>query len=289
MQKVADLHVHTYFSDGTFSPEKVVKYSKEKGLSAIAITDHDCCSGIAPAIKAGKVLGLEVISGVELSAELGEENIHILGYFIDWQDTSFVNRLEEISKSRVERAKKILKKLKQHKIDISEKELFEFSGPGSVGRLHIAHLLLKKGYISRIEEAFRKYIGDKGPCYVKNLKLSPREAMDMIKGVGGVTVLAHPKSINIKGRSVEDIVEGLLKDGLQGIEVYHPDHTAKDEGEFKKLAKEYNLLMTGGSDCHGFGKKGILIGTVKFSYELVESIKQAAFRSGYPSKRRSAR
>ena len=272
MQKVADLHIHTYFSDGVFSPEKVVKYSKEKGLSAIAITDHDCCSGVAPAIKAGEALGLEVIPGVELSAELGKENIHILGYFINWQDTTFINNLEEISKSRVERAKKILKKLKEYKIDISENELFEFSGPGSVGRLHIARLLLKKGYISYIEEAFRNYIGDNGPCYVKNFKLSPKEAIDMIKGVGGVTVLAHPKTINVK--------EFLNKnDGLQGVEVYHPNHTTKDEAEFKKLAREYNLLMTGGSDFHGVGKKEILIGSVKVPYELVEKIKEVATKS----------
>jgi len=268
MQKVADLHIHTYFSDGAFSPEEVIKYSKEKGLSVIAITDHDCCSGIAPAIKAAEGSDLEIIPGIELSTESDKENIHILGYFINWQDAAFINNLEEISQSRVERAKKILKKLKEYKIDISENELFEFSGPGSVGRLHIARLLLEKGYISCIEEAFRKYIGDNGPCYVKNFKLSPKEAIDMIKGVGGVTVLAHPKTINVKEFLNEN-------NGLQGIEVYHSNHTAKDEARFKKLAKEYNLLITGGSDFHGVGKKEISIGSVKVPYELVEKIKEA--------------
>lgn len=279
MDRVADLHIHTHFSDGVFSPKKVVEYSKSKGLCAIAITDHDCCSGIAPAINIGKVLDIEVIPGVELSAELEEENIHIIGYFIDWKNEAFLNKLEEISKARQERAKKILKKLKDCGMDISEEELFEFSGPGSVGRLHIARLLLKQGHISRIEEAFRKYIGNNGPCYVKNFRLSPKEAMDMIKGIGGVSVLAHPKTINTRNSSMEDVVKGLVKDGLQGIETYHSDHKTKDEDRFKELAGRYNLLISGGSDCHGFGKKEALIGTVKVPYELVEKLRQAAFRS----------
>lgn len=274
MQKVADLHVHTYLSDGTFSPEKVVEYSKAKGLDAIAITDHDCCSGITPAIIAGKDLDLEIIPGVEMTAELGEEEIHILGYFIDWQKDSFVKKLQEIIKVREERAKEILKKLRKYGVNMSEKELFELSGPGSIGRLHIAHLLLRKGAVSSISEAFTKYIGNNGPCYVKKFKLSPKETVDIIKDVDGVAVLAHPKTINIKDKSSEDIIKMLIKDGIEGIEVYHPDHTAKDENEFRALAERYNLLISGGSDCHGLGKSEILIGKVKIPYELVEKIKQ---------------
>jgi predicted metal-dependent phosphoesterase TrpH len=276
MTKVADLHVHTYLSDGTFSPLKVVEYSKAKGLDAIAITDHDCVAGITPAIRAGKSIGLEVIPGVELTAELEEAEIHILGYFIDWQDRSFVEKLDEISNVRRERAKKILKKLKEHKVNIPEEELFEFSGPGSVGRLHIANLLLKKGFVSSLSEAFSRYIGDKGCCYVKKFKLSPAEAVEMIKKVGGIPVLAHPKTINIEGKTIEDILKELVRDGIKGVEVYHSDHSPKDENELKALADEYHLLVTGGSDCHGFGKKEVLIGKVKISYELVEKLKEVS-------------
>ena len=275
MQKVADLHVHTHLSDGTFSPEKVVQFSKVKGLDAIAITDHDCCDGITPAILAAKDLDLEIIPGVELTAELDEEEIHILGYFIDWEEDSFAKKLDEISKVRDERAKEILRRLRQRGVDISEKELFELSGSGSTGRLHIARLLFKKGIISSIKDAFTKYIGDGGSCYVKKYKLSPEEAIDMIKDVGGVSVLAHPNTINIKNKSTEDIIKLLIKDGIEGIEAYHSDHNAADESQYKKLAERYNLLVTGGSDCHGFGKGEVLIGKVKVPYDLVEKIKRA--------------
>ena len=274
MQKVADLHVHTYLSDGTFSPEKAVEYAKAKGLDAIAITDHDCCDGITPAIIAAKHLGLEVIPGVELTAELDEDEIHILGYFIDWQNERFLKNLKEISGVRDERAKEILRKLGERDVEISENELFELSGPGCVGRLHIAHLLVKKGFVHSIPEAFRKYIGNDGPCCVKKFKLLPAKAVAMIKGVGGVAVLAHPKMTHIKDKSTEDIVKLLVEDGVEGIEVYHSDHKVKDEQKFKALAEKYNLLATGGSDCHGLGKKEVLIGKVKIPYELVEKLRQ---------------
>lgn len=276
MQKVADLHIHSYQSDGTFSPERVVKYSKTQGLSAIAITDHDCCSGIAPAVTAAKALGIEVIPGVELSAELDEGTIHILGYFIDWQRDWFLKKLDEISMSREERARNILNKLKECDIVLSEKELFELSGPGSVGRLHIANLMVKKGLVSSVGQAFVKYIGNDRPCYVRNFKLLPEEAVKMIKDIGGVPVLAHPKTAYIKDRSREDVIKRLISSGIQGIEVYHPDHTRKDENDLKALAKKYHLLLTGGSDCHGVADKEILIGKVRIPYELVEELRKAA-------------
>lgn len=275
MQKVADLHVHTHLSDGTFTPEKVVEYAKAKGLSAIAITDHDCCSGITPAILVAEDLDVEIVPGVELTAEADDAEIHILGYFIDWQNNSFIRKLDEISRVREERAREILKKLRKHSVDISDDELFEWSGPGCVGRLHIAHLLFKKGYTSSIGEAFARYIGNGGSCYVRKFKLTPEEAVDIIKKVGGISVVAHPKTIAIQDKSTEDIIASLVKAGVRGIEVYHPDHSCGDEEGFKSLAKKHNLLITGGSDCHGFGKKEILIGKVRIPYELVENLKKS--------------
>jgi len=274
MQRLADLHVHTYESDGTFSPEKVVEYSKAKGLHAIAITDHDCCSAITPAIIAAKDLDLEIIPGVELSAEVDEQDVHILGYFIDWQNESFLKKLEHIVHVRRERAKEILKRLRRVNVGITEKELFELSDSGCVGRLHIAQLLFKKGYVSSIGQAFKDYIGDQSPCYVKKFKMTPKEAASMIKDVGGIPVLAHPKTINTKNKKLADAIKAFVDDGMEGIEVYHIEHTAKDVKEFEKLAAKLNLLMTGGSDCHGLGKKEILIGKVKIPYELVEKMKE---------------
>jgi len=279
MQKVADLHIHTFLSDGSFSPEKVVEIAKINRLDCIAITDHDCIDGIGPATKMAEALGgIEIIPGVELTAELDEAEIHILGYFIDWNDNGFVKKLREISNARKERAKKILEKLRCCGIDISERELFDYSGPGSTGRLHIANILLKKGFVSNLKEAFNKYIGEKGPCYVKKYKLTPEEAVSLIKGVRGVSVLAHPKTINCNDKKITDIVRDLYKSGIDGIEVYHTEHTKKDEEEFKAMAEEYGLLITGGSDCHGLGKKEVLIGKVKIPYELVERLKEKAAR-----------
>ena len=274
MQRLADLHVHTYESDGTFSPEKVVEYSKAKGMHAIAITDHDCCSAITPAIIAAKGLDLEIIPGVELSAEVDEQDVHILGYFIDWQNEEFLKKLEHIVHIRRERAKEILKRLQRVNVRIAEKELFELSDTGCVGRLHIAQLLFKKGYVSSIGQAFKDYIGDQSPCYVKKFKMTPKEAASMIKDVGGIPVLAHPKTINTKNKKLADVVKAFVDDGMEGIEVYHIEHTAKDVKELEKLAAKLNLLMTGGSDCHGLGKKEILIGKVKIPYELVEKMKE---------------
>lgn len=278
MQKVADLHVHTNISDSTFSPEKVVSLARLEGLSAIAITDHDTCAGIAPAIMFAKDMDIEVIPGVELTVELEDNEIHMLGYFIDWQNKEFTKKLEELCRAREERAREILRKLSGQGIDLKYEDLLELAGPGmdSVGRLHIANLLYRKGKISCVRDAFTKYIGNDSPAYVKKFKLSPREAADIIKSVGGVSVLAHPKTINTENKSLEDTVKKLVDEGVQGIEVYHSDHNARESNEFKELAEEYGLLITGGSDCHGFGKKEVLLGKVKVPYELVEKLRNAS-------------
>jgi len=278
MQKVADLHVHTNVSDSSFSPEKVVRYAKMQGLDAIAITDHDTCAAIAPAIIAAKGIDIEIIPGVELTAEMGDDEIHVLGYFIDWQDESFTKKLQELCRVRKERAKEILKRLSGQGVDLKYEDLEDIAGPdsSSLGRLHIANLLYKKGKIACVKEAFTKYIGNKSPAYVKKFKLSPKEAVDIIKDAGGVSVLAHPKTINTETKPLKDILGMLVNDGIQGIEVYHSDHNDRESSEFKKLAAEYGLLITGGSDCHGLGKKEVLLGKVKVPYELVEKLRNAS-------------
>jgi len=278
MQKIADLHVHTNISDSTFSPEKVVGLAKLAGLGGIAITDHDTCAGITPAIIAAKDMDIEIIPGVELTAEIEDDEIHMLGYFIDWQDKEFTKKLKELCRVREERAKEILKRLNEQGIDLKYEELLALAGPGigSIGRLHIANLLYRKGKIACIRDAFTKYIGNDSPAYVKKFKLSPREASDMIKSVGGVSVLAHPKTINTENKPLKDTVEMLVDEGVQGIEVYHSDNNTRESKEFKEMAEEYGLLITGGSDCHGLGKKEVLLGKVKVPYELVEKLRSAS-------------
>jgi len=278
MNKVADLHVHTNVSDSTFSPEKVVGLAKLEGLDGIAITDHDTCAAITPAIMAARDMDIEIIPAVELTAEMDDDEVHILGYFIDWQDDSFIRKLKELCRVREERAKEILRRLNEQGIDLRYEDLVEIAGPGtgSFGRMHIANLLYKKGKVGSIREAFTKYIGNDSPAYVKKFKLSPRETVDMIKAVSGVSVLAHPKTINTQARPLRDTVGMLVDEGIQGIEVYHSDHNKRESSEFKKLADEYSLLITGGSDCHGLGKKEVLLGKVKVPYELVEKLRSAS-------------
>jgi len=269
--RYADLHIHTIHSDSTLSPDEVVDIALKKGLSAIAITDHDCVDGIAPALRRAEGRALEVIPGVELSAEIDGAELHILGYFIEWREPWFVKKLEEMRKVRTERIRKMTSKLRDFGLDIEPEKVFKLSGPGSVGRLHLAMALYKEGVTSSVKEAFNKYIGDKAPCNVKKFRLDPEEAIYMILKSGGVPVLAHPR---VLGR--DDLIPGLVKKGIRGIEVYHTDHPRSAALRYKDIASQYGLIGTGGSDCHGAGKVNVLIGTTKVPYSVVEDLRKDA-------------
>ncbi len=273
-EKKADLHVHTHFSDGTFSPEEVLRRARKLRLCAIAITDHDIVDAITPAMEAAQPYKIEVIPGVELTAEAEDTEIHILGLFIDWKKTWFLEKLRSICENRIERIHQMVAKLRALGIKIDAEEVFQVSVLGAVGRLHLARVLYKKGVVSSMHEAFRKYIGDRGPCYVKKLQILPQETMDIISKVGGVSILAHPQTLGNEALILE-----LVREGIQGIEVYHPDHSPFTASRYEALAKEHNLLITGGSDCHGQGKGKILMGKVKVPYELVEKLKAFHERS----------
>ncbi len=273
-----DLHIHTNFSDGIFSPEEVVRYAQEVGLSAISITDHDITDGILPAVKEGIKRGIEVIPGVELSVESknsSEGEMHILGYFINWEDIQFQKQLKLFRDARKKRAIHILKKLYQVGVKLDEEKLFKIAGIGSVGRLHIARLLLEEGYVDNIKEAFQKYLGKNRPAYVPKFRLTPEDAIKMIKNIGGVSVLAHPFYGNYGDRN---IIEELVRFGLKGIETWHSKHNEEVKKSFDNLAKEFNLIVTGGSDCHGpAGDEPSLIGTQNVPYEVLLNLKQAKF------------
>lgn len=272
MVKYADLHVHTSYSDSTFSPEQVVSCAKEKGLSAIAICDHDSVEGIGPSEILASKAGIEIIPGIEMSAEKVDAEIHILGYFIDWKNESFRKRLKEIQESRIDRVYKIMDKLKAFNITIEAEEVFRLAGNNaSVGRLHIAQAMLNAGAAKSMKEIFEKYIGFLKPCYVPYTKFSPEEAIQIILRVGGVPVLAHPDLMGHDG-----YIDEFVGYGLRGIEVYHTDHRPSVAKRYEEIAKRLNLVMTGGSDCHGMGKGRILMGTVKVPYELVEKLKAEA-------------
>ncbi|MFH1622108.1 MAG: PHP domain-containing protein [Candidatus Omnitrophota bacterium] len=271
MSKLADLHLHTNFSDGTFTPEQLVKVTKNVGLACIAITDHDCISGIEPAIREADN-DLEVIPGIELTAEIDSAEIHILGYFIDHNSNSLEQELDKINLIRRKRVYGILEKLKSLGMDLKPEDVFEISGLGSVGRLHIARAMQKRGFISNIYEAFSKYIGDKGPAYVGKFSLTPQDAIKLILEVKGIPVLAHPHIYNS-----DELIPSFVKAGLRGIEVYYPEYSEVVIRYYAQIADKYNLLVTGGSDCHGDAKPNIAVGKISIPYELVERLKKEKY------------
>ena len=266
--KYADLHVHTFYSDSTFSPEEVVSCAKEKALDAIAISDHDSIDGIAPCQEIAAQFGIEVIPAIELTAEKIDAEIHLLGYFIDWKKDWFQKQLKEIQAARVSRIYKMVEKLGDISIKIDPGEVLKLAGKGSVGRLHLAQAMLKAGKIRNLKEAFHKYIGFLKPCYVPNIRFTPQNTIELILNVGGVPVLAHPYTMG-KDKYIEEFVEY----GLRGMEVYHTDHKTSTAEHYKDIAARYNLIMTGGSDCHGMNKGRVLMGTIRVPYEIVEKLR----------------
>jgi len=268
-----DLHLHTNFSDGTLSPEEIVIEAQKKGYSVISICDHDCIDGIEPALQAGLKYGVRVIPGVEITAEKEDLEVHILGYFIDYKDPDFKKSLSDIRESRVKRIYDMIEKLKEFDINISPEEVFKLSEKGSVGRPHLAKVLVKNGFVASEDEAFRKYLGDKSPCCVRRFNLTPDQAIEVILKAKGVPVYGHPK---VMGR--DDFLPGFIKAGLRGLEAYHSDHDKNVTNYYKELAKENNLIVTGGSDFHGTAKKNVFIGSINVPRELVEDLEKEAER-----------
>ena len=271
--KYADLHVHTYYSDSTFSPAEVMSAAEQKALSAIAICDHDTTDGIEPCIKIGDEKGIEIISGIELTVEKPDAEIHILGYLIDWKLGWLQEKLKAIQEGRIDRIYKMLEKLEREGVKIEASDVFSIAGMGSVGRLHLARAILASGAAKSFREVFEKYLGFGRPCYVPNINFEPKEAIEMVIKAGGVPVIAHPGIMR-----KDEYIKELAGYGLKGIEVYHTDHNNSTTRHYEELAKELGLLMTGGSDCHGAGKGRVLIGTVRVPYDVVEKLKEAAKR-----------
>ncbi|MDI9475910.1 MAG: PHP domain-containing protein [Natronincolaceae bacterium] len=241
-----DMHVHSTFSDGVYSPGKLVDYAVEKGLSGIAITDHDTVDGIEEAIKrAGIYKNFIVIPGVELSTEYNNEEIHILGYRIDYKMEYLLEILQRLQDSRSDRATKIINKLKKIGVKISYKDVTKIAGDGAIGRPHIAHSLVQKGYVQTIKEAFIRYLAKGAVAYVPKQKLTPISAINIIKKAGGFSVAAHPGLLKS-----ETTLDYLIDIGIDGIEVYHSKHTTEQSERYLKLAEKHNLIITGGSDFH---------------------------------------
>lgn len=273
-----DLHVHTTASDGTMTPEEVVIHARESGLKAIAITDHDTIDGVNEALSAGLRIGLEVVPGVEISADFPGE-MHILGYFIDPADAKLRSGLAMLRRYREERNPKIAQKLRELGLDISINEVARAAGGGVIGRPHFAAVMMAKGYVRDIGEAFEKYLGTGRPAYVKKERLSPCESIGLVTAAGGIAVLAHPKFLQISDdRLLDQLVKELVEYGLRGIEVYYTSNTPEETRKYFSLASRYNLLVTGGTDFHGANKPEIRIGRgeegLAIQYDILAKLKE---------------
>jgi predicted metal-dependent phosphoesterase TrpH len=249
----ADLHVHTTFSDGQLPPATVVEKAAELGLVAVGITDHDAIGGVSEALARGTEIGIVVVPGVEISAGIDFQEIHILGYFMDHADEVLQKRLIEFQSARVDRILGMLERLKSLGIVIDADRVFTLSGEGAVGRPHIAKALLEEGYVGSIEEAFQTLIGDKGPAYVPRRRVSPEDAMKIIHAAGGVAGWAHP---GLEGH--DEWIDEFITLGLDFLEVVHPEHSPVETREYEAMAQQKGLIATGGSDCHGFRIDGKL-------------------------------
>jgi predicted metal-dependent phosphoesterase TrpH len=279
-----DLHVHSTASDGSLSPRELVAEAKAQGLRAIALTDHDTTEGLDEALAAGAALGLEIIPGIEISADHHPGSMHILGLFIDHHYQPLAEQLQVLKQARADRNPQIIAKLQKLGLAITMEEVLAVAGGGQVGRPHIAQVLMHKGYVASFPEAFEKYIGNHGPAYVNKFRFSPQESIAMITTAGGVASLAHPFTLEYSSTGHLKIILQQLRDwGLTALEVYYPEHAPERQTTYKKLAQELGLLMTGGSDYHGVIKPEVKLGLVgpdqHVSYELVEKLKERVGRS----------
>ncbi|WP_232698282.1 PHP domain-containing protein [Brevibacillus daliensis] len=243
-----DFHTHTQASDGTTSPSENVQLAKKAGLQAVAITDHDTIAGVEEALAAGEELGIDVIPGIEISTAHNGRDIHVLGYYVPYNDPAFQARLTELRDVRHLRNVKLITRLQEIGIDITVEDVYrrKTSSGKNIGRPHIAEELILKGHAESINDAFAKYLGEGGAAYVNVERIAPEEAITLIKKSGGVAVLAHPGLYHN-----DELVEELIVFGLDGIEVHHPDNSEENKAYYQQLADDYGLIVTGGSDYHG--------------------------------------
>lgn len=268
----ADLHNHTTASDGTLSPREQVKWAASQGLAAVAITDHDTIKGWDEAIAAGRELGIEVVPGCELSTEVGKSEVHILAYYFDRAEPKMAALLERMRGGRRARAAEAVAKL--HALgftQVSLERVLELGGE-SVGRPHLAAVMIEEKIVRTHEEAFERYLVPGRPAYVPRPKLTPEEAITVVKGAGGVPVLAHPGLI----RS-DKVVREIITQGIMGIEAYHSDHGDQQRQFYARWGFDAGLIVTGGTDSHGpRGGRSVVPGTVNVAPEVVGRLKESS-------------
>jgi 3',5'-nucleoside bisphosphate phosphatase len=244
-----DLHLHTTCSDGQETPEELVETARKAGYTIISITDHDTVAGIPQALDAARGTSLEIIPGIELSAVDTTDDVHILGYFVDYEDAAFLKKIQFFKDKRRERAEEIVRNLNKVGLDIQIETVLRIAHGAPIGRPHIAEALVAEELVETYSEAFFRYIGSDGPAYVPKYEVKPSEAIGLVLQYGGIPVIAHPGIIDR-----DDLIIELKNDGLMGIEAIHPFHTAEKQKHYADLARKLGMIVTGGSDWHGQGR-----------------------------------
>ncbi|WP_186422523.1 PHP domain-containing protein [Lacrimispora celerecrescens] len=282
--KFVDLHVHSNASDGTFTPSEVVALAVEKGLAAIALTDHDTIDGLSEAQAAASGLPIEIIPGIELSCVYQGEEIHILGIYVDPADREFISETDALKEIRKKRNEEMIRRFQNAGISITLDEVMAGNPDTVITRAHFARVLLGKGYVKNMDQAFKKYLDYSGPYCPRKDKITPEHAMKILTDCKASPVLAHPYQYHLGDKKTEELVCYLKDLGLQGLEVYHSSNNQYESGKLRKLARKYDLFPTGGSDFHGSNKPDISLGAgrggLRVTALLLDDIKRIRREKG---------
>jgi 3',5'-nucleoside bisphosphate phosphatase len=277
--KYTDLHLHTTFSDGTYSPEELASHAKLQELAAVALTDHDTVEGCARMKAACESAGIEFIPASELTAEMDGIELHLIGYFLDVEHPRLLKEMARFQQVRQDRIREIVARLKQLNVPLEEQDVWAIAKCNSPGRPHVARALIARKLCGSLDEAFERFLKKGKPAWVPKCRISAQEAIQLVHEAGGLAVLAHPGL----ARSEEAILP-LVELGLDGLECFHTKHSPAMSEYYVSVAEEHGLLVTGGSDCHGMNKGKPLIGSIKLPYEYVRLLKEK-LPSGHQSKR----
>lgn len=276
--KQIDLHTHSTESDGTLTPQELMEHAREVGLSAVALTDHDSIQGIAKARPVAESLGLELVPGIELSTDYNGKEVHILGYYIDEKNPEFLARLKDFVDGRDKRNEKMADLLRQEGFDLTLEGIYEEYPDSVITRAHFSRYLVDHGFVKDRETVFAKYLGDNCRCYVPREKITPFEAIKLIQMGGGLAFFAHPVLCHMNHDRLRSFIGDMKNAGLTGMEAIYSMNTPGDEANMKKLAHEFDLLISGGSDFHGSNKPYIRLGSGKgnlcIPYDILARIKE---------------
>jgi predicted metal-dependent phosphoesterase TrpH len=268
-----DLHVHTTCSDGTLAPEEVARLAVERDLEGIALTDHDTFAGLEEMASAAAEAGIDLVPGIEFSAEFDGASLHILGYWVDPANEAVKRELQRLTDTRFRRGEMMIEKLQALGHDVSFERVREIAGGETIARPHVATAMVEAGIVATEKEAFDRFISDDGIAYVPKHALAPPDALDLIRAAGGACVLAHPGMWKGQGAVPNELIEQMAAGGMAGLEVDHPDHDPEQRETYRTLAEQLDLVPTGASDCHG-ERYGTRLGCDRTPPELVDELRR---------------